>query len=163
MSDMAPSSRWIRAGLAAGLAGLLAAVGYLGGVPRAPSLAMPCGFHAATGLPCLFCGGTRAAGAVLSGRWSRALYLNPLSFPAVAATALVAAVLLTEAALGRTLIHWEGGFPLVRRFWPALLAAALAWWGFHMVSALSGPKTELVNLKNPVASKLRTLLPGPPR
>ena len=163
MTSLSSSSRWIRAALAAGLVAVLVLVALLGGLPRPPSLAMPCGFHAATGLPCLFCGGTRAAGAVLAGHWSRAAYLNPVAFPAVALALLASAALAAEALTGRSLANWEAGFPVFRRFWPLLLAAALGWWCFHVAAALKAPKPELVNLKNPVASKLRALLNGPAR
>lgn len=43
-----------------------------------------CPFRAMTGLPCFACGGTRALGALASGRWAQALQFNPL----VAASAL---------------------------------------------------------------------------
>jgi hypothetical protein len=43
-----------------------------------------CPFRIMTGLPCFACGGTRALGALASGRWAQALQLNPL----VAASAL---------------------------------------------------------------------------
>ena len=46
-----------------------------------------CGFHAASGLPCLFCGGTRAVRAILRGDLREAVYLNAIAFPALAIVA----------------------------------------------------------------------------
>jgi hypothetical protein len=49
--------------------------------PLAPRLAAglpPCFFHEVTGLPCLTCGGTRAALALRSGDLAGAFHANPL-------------------------------------------------------------------------------------
>jgi len=153
-SSQGARARGIRAGIAAGIAAALVALAC--GLPLPPSL--PCAFHALTGLPCLFCGGTRAADALLHGQWERALYLNPLAFPALLAALLVAGVLAIEAVRGRPLCDWERALrPAGGRLAAATAALCLAWWLPHVVLALKTPKPELVNLHNPVAGKLRSL------
>ncbi len=47
-------------------------------VPRWTAGLPPCFFHRVTGLPCLTCGGTRAALALLSGDLAGAFHANPL-------------------------------------------------------------------------------------
>jgi len=119
---------------------------------------MPCGFHAMTGLPCLFCGGTRAAGAILHGQWKAALYLNGLAFPAVLALGVIVAVLLVEALGGRCLAPWGDLGRRLGRFAPLLILLGLVWWIPHLYLALHTPKPELVDLKNPIAARARALL-----
>ncbi|MEI6072601.1 MAG: DUF2752 domain-containing protein [Verrucomicrobiae bacterium] len=154
MNRLSGRARWIRAGIVAGIAAALAVLAC--GLPHHPSLS--CAFHALTGLPCLFCGGTRAAGALLHGQWERALYLNPLAFPALLAALLVAGSLAIEAARGRPLCGWERALrPTGGRLAAAAAALCLAWWFPHVVLSLKTPKPELVNLHNPVAGKLRAL------
>ena len=77
-TEMEPGSRWVRAGLAAGLAAVFAIVIALPPLLKAPSLAWPCGFHFLTGLPCLFCGGTRAFFAAAKGQFAEAWHFSPL-------------------------------------------------------------------------------------
>jgi len=158
MTRIPRGARWLRAGLSAGLVLLLVAVALSARIPHPPALTMPCGFHALTGLPCLFCGGTRAVRAVLSGQWELALYLNPIAYPAVLAALLLASLFFCEAVLGIAL--WNSG-PWAQRLCrlaPLLIVAGLAWWAWHVVSALKTPKPELVNFKNPVAAKLAEIL-----
>ena len=65
--------------------------------PLAPPSILPgwpkCLLRNATGLPCPFRGGTRAAQSLLRGDFSQALYLNAIAFPVVFAVIAVAAVL----------------------------------------------------------------------
>ena len=82
-----PAQQWMRAGFLTGMAGLI--LGFraidpasLSGLP----LRMSCG--AVTGLPCIFCGTTRALHHLLLGHFARALYFNWLSLRLVAAAAL---------------------------------------------------------------------------
>ena len=155
-TEMEPGSRWVRAGLAAGLAAVFAIVIALPPLLKAPSLAWPCGFHFLTGLPCLFCGGTRAVRALGHGQWELAAYLNPLAFPAAALGLLLVGLLALEAATGRRAIRWEAWLVKFQRWAPLLLALAFAWWLPHILMALEKPKSELVDLRNPVAATLRS-------
>ena len=128
--------------------GLLAVSGP--GAATAPSC-LPCGFHAVSGLPCLFCGGTRAARAILHGDLHAAVYLNALAFPALALAAAAVVVLLLEAAAARPIALWDDLFRHLNRLGPVLVLPALAWWAIHIYFALRTPKPELVDFRNPIA------------
>jgi hypothetical protein len=121
-----------------------------------PSL--PCGFKGLTGLPCLFCGGTRAATAALHGDFEYSLYLNALSIPVLAAIMLLASVCAWEILRGRPIAQWQTISRPCIKFLPLVLVLLLAWWSLHMVSALRTPKPELVDPDKPIASRLRALL-----
>ena len=160
MSNRPPISaegRWLRIGLAAVMLlvmGLLA-VSSLGAAPGLPFF--PCGFHAVSGLPCLFCGGTRAARAILHGDLHAAVYLNALAFPGLALAAATVVVLLLEAAAARPLALWDALFRHFSRLAPVLVLPALAWWTIHIYFALRTPKPELVDFRNPIAAKAGAL------
>ncbi len=157
-NSIPPEGRWLRLGLAVSILLMLgfAALPPMGHHP--PFLT--CGFHAASGLPCLFCGGTRAARAILHGDLHAALYFNALAFPALAIVAGTFVVLLVEAAAGRPLALREMLLRHLNRLVPALLLLALAWWIFHIYAALRTPKPELVNFGNPIAAWARAVV-GP--
>lgn len=59
-----------------------------------PSRGPLCPLLAATGLPCPFCGMTRATLAIGAGEWSRAFALHPLA-PLVLVASFVAAISIT--------------------------------------------------------------------
>lgn len=161
MNRLGAERRWLRFGLAAAIlvfAGLLA-LSSPGDGPGRPFF--PCGFHAISGLPCLFCGGTRAVRAILHGNLRSALYLNAIAFPALALVALTFVVLLAEAASGRSLAPGEAFFRHLNRFAPVLILPALAWWMLHIYFALMTPKPELVDFQKPVAAKARAMLKPP--
>ena len=123
---------------------------------------LPCGLHALTGLPCPFCGGTRAARSVLAGNWKRAVYLNALAFPALAIIASIATVLLAEAVFARGFVSWDSVLGWTSRWGPVLFALTIVWWIPHLFLALRTPKVELVDLSNPVAAGLRArVAPAP--
>lgn len=144
---LTPQGRWLRLGLAAAI--LLALVGLSMPCPVRPFL--PCGFHAVSGLPCLFCGGTRAARAILHGDLRTAIYLNLLAFPALAFVAAAWVVLVVEAVAARSLAPWEAVVRRLSRLAPAFILSAVVWWGVHIYLALRTPKPELVNFHNPIA------------
>ncbi|MCX7869889.1 MAG: DUF2752 domain-containing protein, partial [Terrimicrobiaceae bacterium] len=75
----------------------------------------PCAFHAITGLPCGFCGGTRALRLAASGEWEASLRMNPVALPAAGAGLLASAVLLAEVFLRWRLLPAPpvGGVPLL--------------------------------------------------
>ena len=112
----------------------------------------PCGFHALSGLPCLFCGGTRAVRAILHGDLQAAIYLNPLAFPALALVVATVVVLLIEAAAARSLVPWEDFVRRFGRIAPVLVLPALGFWVIHIYLALRTPKPELVDFHNPIAA-----------
>jgi Protein of unknown function (DUF2752) len=124
-------------------------------LPLAPPLGFPglpaCVFKKATGLPCPLCGGTRATQALLRGDLSRALYLNVAALPAVIAFVAAAWVLAWEALHGRRLGDWNAPLRRLRAMLPIMVALVCIYWLFHLMDALPGPKSELVDLRNPIA------------
>lgn len=149
--------RWVRIGLAFAIMLLLGFLAISRDSSRAPLPLFPCAFHAISGLPCLFCGGTRAARAILRGDLQAALSLNSLAFPALFLLALAVVALLFEAFAARPLAHWELVLGHANRFAPILILLAGGWWIAHICLALKAPKRELVDLRNPVAAKAREL------
>lgn len=88
----------------------------------------PCPFRALTGIPCLSCGTTRAAVAMLHGRPLDALLLNPLA-------ALAGAAFLSGGLLAPAWILFGGPVPAPPRPLPlwaraALVAALAANWAW---------------------------------
>jgi Na+-driven multidrug efflux pump len=103
-----------------------------------------CLFRAWTGLPCPFCGGTRALRALARGDWVEALYHNPLALGVVAAAVLWSAWWWTEAVWGRA---WPraGVERAARRAGPVLLVGLGVFWGVHVALAVILPKPELLD------------------
>lgn len=151
--------RWMRLGVVFGLLLSLTFIAFI-----RPQLTptflpkMPCGLRAITGLPCPFCGGTRAIRALLNGEWWRAIYLNTMAILALFIFVGVIGILLIEAGKARRLVDWKALERTVTRFMPLLIAFVMIWWLPHLIIALRTPKPELVNLKNPIAAKLRSLV-----
>ncbi len=150
--------RWIRAGIAAILATVLAVVAFTEPRISLPFINAPCGFHGITGLPCALCGGTRAAHALLRGDPARAATLNLLAFPAVATLLLAASVLLVEATAGRDLARWVTLGRTASRWIPLAIVLLIVWWIPHILLAVRSGNTDLVDLQNPVAAALRDRL-----
>lgn len=158
MNRLRAQSRWLRAGLAIALLLAVLSLAFLHSERRFSLSMFPCAFHSISGLPCLFCGGTRAVSAILGGNPQAAVYLNVLAFPVLALAGLVVCVFLIEAAAGRLIGPWEKMFRKLNRLAPLLLLPAVAWWWIHIYSALKTPKPELVDLRNPIAAKARELV-----
>ena len=83
MTSAAPAPRWIRpAGALLVAASVLALETGSAALDRlrgaGSGAAVVCSFKAATGLPCLGCGGTRALARMALGDWRGALQANPL-------------------------------------------------------------------------------------
>ena len=152
MPPLTPPQRHVRLGLLACAALALALPVFKILIPSIPAL--PCGFKFLTGLPCLFCGGTRSACAALRGDFERSLYLNLLSIPALLAIILIAAVCIFEILRGRPLAHWEKFYRLLKKNSPIVLAITLAWWCLHIITAVRTPKSELLDPEKPVAARL---------
>jgi len=156
MPPLTPRQRLIRLGIIA-VSALLLALPILKILN--PSLpALPCGFKYLTGLPCLFCGGTRSACAALRGDFAYSLYLNALSIPILAFMLLLALISALEMALGRPFAEWRSLAKPFLKLWPALILLLLACWAIHLASALRTPKLELLNLESPIATRLRAWL-----
>ena len=144
--------RQYRAGAAAIIVALIVGAALL---PLAPPSRFPglptCVFKSATGLPCPFCGGSRATQALLCGDLSRAVYLNVAALPAVITLVAAALVLGWEAMRGRAVGDWDALLRRFRSLLPILAALLCIYWLVHLMNALRGPNSELVDLHNPIA------------
>ncbi|MDQ6655544.1 MAG: DUF2752 domain-containing protein [Verrucomicrobiota bacterium] len=99
---------------------------------------------AATGLPCIFCGTTRALHHLLAGDIAQALYFNWIAFP-VAAAAIVAAVnFALELSLRRRVFRLPV-FDFTPRRTGAVAVALVALWIFQVTLAVTLHKRELLN------------------
>lgn len=114
--------------------------------PRLP-LRASCG--AITGLPCIFCGTTRALHCLLKGDFARALYFNWLAFVVAAGVLTFAVVFAAEILFRRRLFRWPR-FQFTPRLavWSATGLVAL--WIFQVTLALSFHKHELLNPRGPL-------------
>lgn len=150
--------RQSRALLAAGIGGAYVFALVLPLLPRLPVGSWSfCAFHKLTGLPCPFCGGTRATRSLLHGDWHQAIYLNPLAIVVLVLGIVFVLLWTMEAIRGRELFRRPGKAPAVRTF-QALAVATVAWWGWHIYDAVRTPKPELVDFGNPVAEKVRAII-----
>lgn len=130
------------------LAGLVAWLIFWPLPPAVPKPAL-CVFHSATGLPCAFCGGTRAVRSLVAGDWERAIYLNPLAVAVVLVGGPLFLLLAVEALRGRRFLP-----PFNNTLRVVLLATGvvviLPWTIWHATTALKTPKPELVNFEHPI-------------
>lgn len=107
---------------------------------------------AATGVPCLFCGVTRGLHYLLNGDFSRALYLNWLTFPIFLALAVFSALLFLELTTKRR-IAWP--FAKLRVTPRGIFVCAVALvllWTVQVGLAVSQHKRELLNPAGPLYS-----------
>src|SRR5204862_3850599 len=70
---------------------------------------------AITGLPCIFCGMTRALLLLLNGEFSGAIYFNWLAFPFLGAIVFLVAIFLVEISNRRIILTWNASAPLTAR------------------------------------------------
>ncbi len=113
-------------------------------------IAVSCG--SISGLPCLFCGLTRALHALLNGDVSRAVYFNWLAIPVLVTSLLVVGALLFETLSARPLLGWKFRFQMNTRSlgYASLVLGAL--WVLQIYLALAQHKHELLNSAGPLYS-----------
>lgn len=149
MPPLLPHQRLARtAGAAALLAGGCALWMF---APWVVAIVPKCVFHAATGLPCAFCGTTRAVAAAAGGDLSRALELNAFGIGVVVLGGTGLLVLGIEALRGRALLDWVSCWRRFTRVLPWVVPLLAVWWVVHLIDAIRSPKSGLVDLSNPVA------------
>lgn len=107
---------------------------------------------ALTGLPCIFCGTTRALHHLLHGEFGLALYYNWLSFPLFAGACGFYLLSALELSSGRNLLACLPRPRMTRRSCGALAAGFVLLWGLHVYLAVSQHKTELLNPRGPLYS-----------
>lgn len=110
---------------------------------------------AATGLPCIFCGTTRAVHYLLNGHFARALYFNWLSFPVTSAALVIVLVFAVETGLGRRVIQLRFSFRMTPQRAALVASGITALWLLQIAIAVGLHKRELLN----PAGLLYALLP----
>lgn len=103
-----------------------------------------------TGLPCIFCGTTRAMHHLLQGNFAQALYFNWIAYPVAALAAAILLVVTAELLTERRLF--------VRRLTFRVTPPTLAWtgaalaalWILQVTLAVSFGKGELLNPAGPL-------------
>jgi len=107
-----------------------------------PHLDWECWTRQYLGLPCPFCGVTRASHALLLGRWHEVLYFNALAFPLAFVSLLLLLLLSLEIITRRQLLRMPALTPklLLRG-----LAILLLLWCLQIHSALSQHKEPLLD------------------
>ena len=112
---------------------------------------------AATGLPCLFCGMTRALHHLCKGDFAQALYFNWLAFPIAVVALVFAAKMVVELLLMRKM---QMNVPPVG-FTPRVAALGgvglFALWLLQVSLAVSLDKRELLNSKGILYRALQEL------
>lgn len=142
-------SRWLALTLLPAAALLLRGLPSAG-LPVWIPFSTSCG--AITGLPCVFCGMTRALHYLFQGDLARALYFNWLAFPFVAVVGALYLLLLGEVLTGRNLLAQLPRPHLTGRSLSGLLAGLLLLWGLQVYLAVSRHKHELLNPAGPLYS-----------
>ncbi len=110
---------------------------------------------AVTGLPCIFCGTTRAVHYLLNGDFARALYFNWLSFPVTGAALVIVLVFAVETGLGRRVIQLRFSFRMTPQRAALVASGITALWLLQIAIAVGLHKRELMN----PAGLLYALLP----
>jgi Protein of unknown function (DUF2752) len=115
---------------------------------------------ATTGLPCIFCGMTRALHFLLNGDFGGALYFNWLAFPFLAAVLFLVAVCVIEIAKRRVILNWNSdapafawlqhGRPLTARKLAIIGLTLFMLWTLQVYLAVSQHKQELLNPRGPL-------------
>lgn len=106
---------------------------------------LPISCGAVTGLPCIFCGLTRALHHLLNGHFERALYFNWLAFPAVGLVSWIATLFVIELSLRRQIMALVRPVHLTRGFAVKAAALLVSLWLLQVYLAVSQHKPELLN------------------
>ncbi|PYX84784.1 MAG: hypothetical protein DMG68_19705 [Acidobacteria bacterium] len=105
---------------------------------------------AVSGLPCIFCGMTRALHFLLNGDFSRALYFNWLAFPLIAGVICLSVLLTMEIASQRQLLRLDLIASISSRRLAIILLMVAALWTVQAYLAVSQHKHELLNPGGPL-------------
>lgn len=109
----------------------------------------PTSCGAVTGLPCIFCGTTRAVHYLLRGDLGRALYFNWLAYPLLFGALMLALTNLLELVCARNLLV---RLPRLRLTRSSIGFLALGLWVLQVYLAVSQHKSELLNPDGPLYS-----------
>ena len=100
---------------------------------------------AITGLPCIFCGMTRALHLLLNGDFGGALYFNWLAFPFFGAVVFLVVVCVIEIASRRVIVMWNASAPITARKLTIIGLSLFMLWALQVYLAISQDKHELLN------------------
>jgi hypothetical protein len=105
---------------------------------------------AITGLPCIFCGMTRALYLLLNGDFSGAIYFNWLAFPVLAVVIFLIALFAIEVVQRRVIWRLGVVLPMTWRRLTVLGLGLLVLWTLQAYLAVSQHKHELLNSRGPL-------------
>ena len=105
---------------------------------------------AITGLPCIFCGMTRALHLLLNGNFVGAIYFNWLAFPFLAAVIFLIALFAIEIARRRVIWRSSVVLSMTQRRLTAFGLGVLLLWTLQAYLAVSQHKHELLNSRGPL-------------
>ncbi len=100
---------------------------------------------AITGLPCVFCGMTRALHLLLNGDFARAIYFNWLAFPFLAVVTFMIAIFAIEIAQRRRILNVSAFLRVSARRLTIIGFALIGLWTLQVYLAVSQHKHELLN------------------
>jgi hypothetical protein len=112
-------------------------------------LPFPMSCSAITGVPCIFCGMSRALHLLLNGQFSRALYFNWLAFPFLAMVGLVIALLAIEIVQRRRILNINI-LPATPQRLTIIGLSVVVLWMLQVFLAVSQHKQELLNPRGPL-------------
>jgi len=107
---------------------------------------------AITGLPCIFCGTTRAIHHLLHGDFRIALYYNWLAFPLIAGALALILLQMVELLFRRNLLACIPKPRLTRKSLGCFAVGLVLLWSLQVYLAVSQHKTELLNPNGPLYS-----------
>ncbi len=111
-------------------------------------------FHPAcgaiTGLPCIFCGMTRALHLLLNGNFVGAIYFNWLAFPFLGAVIFLIALFAIEIARRRVIWRSSVVWSMTRRRLTVFGLGVLLLWTLQVYLAVSQHKHELLSSRGPL-------------
>jgi hypothetical protein len=105
---------------------------------------------AITGLPCIFCGMTRALHLLLNGDFIGAIYFNWLAFPFLGAIIFLLTLFAFETATRRVIWRLNIIFRVTRSRLAVFGLSLLLLWTFQTYLAVSQHKHELLNPHGPL-------------
>jgi hypothetical protein len=107
---------------------------------------------AITGLPCIFCGMTRALHLLLNGDFSGAIYFNWLAFPFLAVAVFLIALFAVEVTKRRVIVNLSIIPPATFGRLTVIGLCLFLLWTSQAYLAVSHHKHELLNPRGPLYS-----------
>ena len=107
---------------------------------------------AITGLPCIFCGMTRALHLLLNGDFSGAIYFNWLAFPFLGVAVLLIALFAVEVTKRRVIVNLSTILPVTFGRLTVIGLCLFLLWTSQAYLAVSHHKHELLNPRGPLYS-----------